>query len=462
MIPSISPEFSERIARLRRRAPGDPSELLARAYYDRAAEIVSRSVVRQGAPPPWTRTLDALLCSRWLGVPIMFALLAAVFWITIEGANAPSALLAGGLFWVGDQLAAAFDWAGAPWWLTGFLVKGIYRGLAWVVAVMLPPMAIFFPCFTLLEDFGYLPRVAFNLDGLLRRAGAHGKQALSMAMGFGCNAAGVIACRVIDSPRERLIAILTNTFMPCNGRFPTLIMLSVIFVGGAAPAGWVSAAAAGAIVGLVLMGVLFTLIVSAVLSKSLLAGERSTFSMELPPYRRPQILRVLYTSLIDRTIFVLLRAISIAAPVGGLIWLMGNVEAGGASLMSHAAGALQGFGAALGMDGYILLAFIIALPANEVVVPALVMAYLSADSLLELDSLDAMRALLVEKHGWTLLTAVCTMVFSVLHFPCGTTLWTIHRETGRAKWAWLGFLIPTLLAIATTFLIAQSVRFFSG
>jgi ferrous iron transport protein B len=395
------------------------------------------------------------------GLPIMALGLAAVFWLTIVGANYPSAVLAAGLFAIERHAATLFDAIGAPMWLTGFLWHGVYRGLAWVVAVMLPPMAIFFPMFTVLENLGYLPRVAFNFDRLFQRVGAHGKQALTMSMGFGCNAAGVIACRVINSPRERLIAILTNNFVPCNGRFPTLIMLSTVFVAAAFPPAFASFAAAGAIVGAVLVGVLFTLLVSWALSRTVLRGEPSSFTLELPPYRRPNIARILYTSLIDRTLFVLWRAIVMAAPAGGVIWLLSHLTVGGASLTAWIATTLDPAGRALGLDGVILLAYVIAIPANEIVVPTMLMAYAGSGMLIEIQSLSALRALLVDEHGWTLLTAICLMLFSVLHNPCSTTIWTIHKETGSAKWTALGTVLPLAIACAVTFAVAQVTRLFS-
>jgi len=384
--------------------------------------------------------------------------LAAVFWLTIIGANYPSSLLAAGLFALERQAATLFDTLGAPAWLTGFVWHGVYRGLAWVVAVMLPPMAIFFPMFTILENLGYLPRVAFNLDRLFQRVGAHGKQALTMSMGFGCNAAGVIACRVINSPRERLIAVLTNNFVPCNGRFPTLIMLSTVFVAAAFPPAMASLAAAASLVGVVLVGVLVTLLVSWALSRTVLRGEASSFTLELPPYRRPNIGQILYASLIDRTLFVLWRAIVMAAPAGGLIWVLSHVTVGGTSLTVWIANALDPVGRALGLDGVILLAYVIAIPANEIVVPTILMAYAGSGMLVEIESLPALRSLLVDQHGWTLLTAVCLMLFSVLHNPCSTTIWTIHKETASAKWTMLGTLLPLLLAFGVTGAVAQMAR----
>jgi ferrous iron transport protein B len=328
---------------------------------------------------------------------------------------------------------------------------------------MLPPMAIFFPLFTLLEDLGYLPRVAFNLDWLFKRAGAHGKQALTMMMGFGCNAAGVIACRVIDSPRERLIAILTNVFVPCNGRFPTLITVASLFVAGAAAKpGTFAASVIGtaAVVGVVVLGVVVTLVVSWILARTILRGEPSTFILELPPYRRPSLLRVLYTSLIDRTAFVLYRACVVAAPAGGIIWLMANLTLGGASIASHVYGFLDPFGRLLGLDGVILLAFIIAIPANEIVMPTALMLYMNQGRMMELEG--AVLGGVLTEHGWTLLTAISLMLFSLLHNPCGTTIWTIWRETRSVRWTAFGALMPLAIAILVCALVATVTRLFVG
>lgn len=429
------------------------------SIYDEAERVARRAVrTVDGAGGGLDARIDRLITSPLLGLPLMLVVLAVVFWLTITGANVPSALLAKGLFWFEDQAAAAFDATGAPWWLTGFIWHGVFRGLAWVISVMLPPMAIFFPLFTILEDLGYLPRVAFNLDFLFRRAGAHGKQALSMAMGFGCNAAGVIATRIIDSPRERLIAILTNNFVPCNGRFPTLIMLATVFVAAAFAPAFASFAAAGAVVGIVVLGVIFTLGVSWALSRSILKGEASAFTLELPPYRRPSIGRILYTSLIDRTVFVLWRAVLTAAPAGAVIWVLGNVSVHGTSLARTISAALNPLGLALGLDGTILLAYIIAIPANEIVVPTMLMVYMGMGQMTELESLDELRQLLVDGNGWTMLTAVNLMLFSLLHNPCATTVITIYRETLSAKWAAVGALLPLGLAVLVTFLTAAVAR----
>ena len=426
----------------------------------RIASAVTR--VRGTRSVAWEERIDRIVTHPVLGLPIMLFGLAVVFWITVVGANYPSELLATLLFAIEEVGSNLFQRLGMPWWLTGFFWHGVYRGWAWVISVMTPPMAIFFPMFTILEDLGYLPRVAFNLDWLFKKAGAHGKQALTMTMGFGCNAAGVIAGRIIESPRERLIAILTNNFVPCNGRWPTLIMLGTIFVASAFPPGFAAFVAAGSIVSAVVVGVVFTFVVSWLLSRTVLRGEASAFTLELPPYRRPNIRRILYTSLIDRTIFVLWRAVIMSAPAGGLIWLMANVQVGGQSLVAIVSSFLDPLGRALGLDGVILLAYIVAIPANEIVVPTIIMAYSGAGMMIEIDSLGALRQLFVDQAGWTLLTAVSLMLFAVLHNPCSTTILTIWKETGSKKWATVGALLPLAIAFLVTFVVAQSWRLFLG
>lgn len=431
-------------------SPGDIGDRMVASIY-RRAETIARQVVRQDnqARFDWDGWLDDILTSRWLGFPVMLLILAAILWITVTGANYPGELLAEGLFWIEERLLELFRLARAPDWLTGFLVSGVYRGAAWVVSVMLPPMAIFFPIFTLLEDLGYLPRVAFNLDRLFKKAGTHGKQSLTMSMGFGCNAAGVVACRIIESPRERLIAILTNNLVPCNGRFPILITLAGVFTGGMTALG--SAAKVSLVVtALVLVGIIATLAASWVLSRTLLKGIPSSFALELPPYRQPQVGRILVRSLFDRTLVVLTRAVTVAAPAGGAVWLLANLSVDGMSLLNLLAGWLDPAGRALGMDGFILMAFILGLPANEIVIPTLIMGYLSAGTLVEADGIEALRTILTE-HGWTWLTALSVMLFSVLHYPCSTTLLTMFRETRSLKWTLVAALIP--LAIAVPLLI---------
>lgn len=450
-------------ASLRRSLEAGFREEVVTSLYGEVERITRRAVRDAGAQPlELDQRIDRIVTSRALGLPLMLAILAVIFWLTIVGANVPSQMLATALFWVEDLGAATFEGLGSPWWLTGFVWHGVFRGLAWVISVMLPPMAIFFPLFTILEDLGYLPRVAFNLDFLFKRAGAHGKQALTMAMGFGCNAAGVIATRVIDSPRERLVAILTNNFVPCNGRFPTLIMLATVFVAASFQPAVASLVAAGSVVAIVLLGVLFTLVVSWALSRTILKGEASAFTLELPPYRRPGMMRIVYTSLIDRTLFVLWRAILTAAPAGAVIWILGNITVAGQSIATHVSQALNPLGWAIGLDGVILLAYIIAIPANEIVVPTMLMVYMAEGMMTDLQGFDELRALLVGQHGWTLLTAVNLMLFSLLHNPCATTIMTIYKETLSAKWATIGALMPLGLAFLVTFLTATFARAFLG
>jgi ferrous iron transport protein B len=450
----------KRAAELREAVGAEVHQQIAQSTFAEATRIRESAVRRSGRVFDWDWKLDRVLTSKVWGFPIMLAILALVFYLTIKGANVPSRLIADGLFWLEDQLAAAFQALAAPAWLEGFLVHGVYRGLAWVVSVMLPPMAIFFPAFTLLEDLGYLPRVAFNMDRMFKSAGSNGKQALTHTMGFGCNAAGVIATRIIQSPRERLIAIITNNFAPCNGRWPTLIMLATVFVAAAFPPEVGSVVAASSLVGIVVFGILVALLVSGALSRTVLKGEPSAFALEMPPYRKPQPLRILYTSLIDRTLFVLWRAIVWAAPCGAIAWVMGNVYVGDLSVMAHVSGFLDPLGNAIGLDGVILLAYIIAIPANEIVVPTMLMAYMNVDRMTEIDSMVDLKNLLVIEHGWTLLTAICLMLFSLLHNPCSTTIWTIYKETGSKKWTAVASLLPLAIAFLVCFIVAQLWRAF--
>ncbi|MEN4010419.1 MAG: nucleoside recognition domain-containing protein [Bellilinea sp.] len=425
------------------------------------AERISRRAVKTTTQKKYDldQKIDRLVTSPITGLPIMLLLLTIIIWLTVSGANVLSEALAGVLFAAGDWGRALFTSLNMPWWLTGFIWDGTYRGLAWVVSVMLPPMAIFFPAFTILEDLGYLPRVAFNLDWLFKKAGAHGKQSLTMAMGFGCNAAGVISTRVIDSPRERLIAILTNNFVPCNGRFPTLIMLATVFVAAAFPPALTSFIAAGAVVGVVLVGIGFTFLMSWLLSKTVLIGEASAFTLELPPYRRPNIARIVYTSLIDRTIFVLWRAIQTAVPAGAVIWVLANIPFGDANLARAIADWLNPFGYLLGLDGVILLAYIIAIPANEIVVPTMMMMYLGAGMMVEgPGTTESIRSLLIGQHGWTMLTAINLMLFALLHNPCATTILTIYKETKSMKWTVMSVVITLGMAFLVTFLTAALAR----
>lgn len=422
------------------------------------AQRLSQKVARlkQADRPNLDRKIDDILTSRLWGYPIMLLLLGVVFWLTITGANYPSQLIAEGLFALETKMLTFCQQAEFPGWFTGVFILGMYRTAAWVVSVMLPPMAIFFPIFTLLEDLGYLPRVAFNLDNLFKRAGAHGKQSLTMAMGLGCNAAGIIACRIIESPRERMIAILTNNFIPCNGRFPTLFSLATVFVALLA-VGAGKGLATATVVGMILLGIIFTLLVSWFLSKTMLRGVPSSFTLELPPYRIPQVGKVIIRSVFDRTLFVLGRAVMVAVPAGALVWILANTSWGDLSILEQIANFLQPLGRLIGLDGFILTAFLLGLPANEIVIPILIMSYLSEGSMIELDSLDSLRQLFVEQ-GWTWLTALNMMLFSVLHFPCSTTLITIKKETGSKKWTFMAALIPTTLALIVCFLVAQGSR----
>lgn len=445
----------------------DFHDTIIESIYKEASKIARKTTRMESDQPAYSLDLkiDRWVTSRWLGFPIMFLLLALVFWITVSGANYPSGLLANLLIDMAHpvlkSLAASI---GLPWWLDGLLIDGAYLSMAWVISVMLPPMAIFFPLFTLLEDLGYLPRVAFNMDNLFRKAGAHGKQALTLSMGFGCNAAGVIAARVIDSPRERLIAIITNNFSLCNGRWPTQILIATIFIGGAVPAHWAGLVSAGAVVGIAVLGILFSLVVSWGLSKTVLRGEASAFSLELPPYRPPRILQTLYTSLIDRTIFVLWRAIVFAIPAGLVIWLVANVHIGELSLAEHFIRITDPFALIFGLNGVILLAYVIAIPANEIVIPTILMLTVlsagmagageGAGVMFELDSI-ADTGNILRGGGWTLLTAVNLMLFSLLHNPCSTTIYTIYKETNSAKWTLVATFLPIVMGLAICFFTTQ-------
>ncbi|MBS7009584.1 ferrous iron transport protein B [Anaerostipes sp.] len=403
------------------------------------------------------RKLDHILTSRKTGYPVMIGLLAVVLWLTIIGANYPSEMLSKGLFWLEDRLVEFSRSAGMPPWLYSMLFSGVYRVLAWVVSVMLPPMAIFFPLFTLLEDAGYLPRVAYNLDRQFKRCCTCGKQALTMCMGFGCNAAGIVGCRIIDSPRERLIAILTNSFVPCNGRFPTLILLISLFFVGTKEGIGASVGSAVLLTLMILLGIAVTLAVSGILSKTMLKGFPASFTLELPPFRKPQIGKVIVRSIFDRTLFVLARAAAVAAPAGLLIWIMANVSIGETTLLGGFTSLLDPFGRIIGLDGVILAAFILGFPANEIVVPVMIMAYLSQGMITETGSLETIRQLLLH-NGWTQTTALCMMLFSLMHWPCSTTLLTIKKETGSLKWTFAAFLIPTAAGCLFCFLTKQVMQ----
>jgi len=459
---------------LRWKAGGNLHESVMESVYAEAGRIADRVVTRDGEQSrfDWERTLDRSLTSRWTGFPLMVLILGVVFWLTIAGANVPSAMLASLLVdTVHPLLKGAAASIHLPWWLDGLLIDGMYLAMAWVIAVMLPPMAIFFPLFTMLEDFGYLPRVAFNLDNMFRKAGAHGKQALSMSMGYGCNAAGIIATRVIDSPRERLIAIITNNFALCNGRWPTQILIASLFIGALAPpalAGFVSAAA---VVGITLFGVFLTFATSWALSRTMLRGEPSTFSLELPPYRPPRFLQTLYTSLIDRTLLVLWRAVVFAVPAGAAIWLLSNIHIGEASLAEHLIDWMNPFGLLIGLNGVILLAYIVAIPANEIVIPTILMLTVLTAKMTGIgDGSGVMFELsdhtgtmsVFTAGGWTLLTALNLMLFSLVHNPCSTTIFTIYKETGSLKWTLVASLLPVAMGLVICFFVAQLWYLFAG
>lgn len=392
------------------------------------------------------KKIDEILTSKKFGIPIMLVFLGIIFWITIVGANYPSSLLSNFFNYIQDKLLYLFNLLHIPNFITELLINGMYKTVAWVVAVMLPPMAIFFPLFTFLEDIGYLPRIAFNLDNYFKKACTTGKQALTMCMGFGCNAAGVVGSKIIDSPREKIISMLTNAFVPCNGRFPLLITISTIFIGSYFSGAASSLISTLCVLLIVLLGIVLTLLISKILSKTILRGLPSSFILELPPYRKPQIGSIIVRSLLDRTLFVLGRAISVAAPVGIIIWLFANINIGKASILSYVANFLDPFAQFMGLDGYILTAFILGIPANEIVLPIILMAYLSTGSLVDMENTFAIGEIL-KQNGWTLLTGINVMIFTLLHFPCGTTLMSIKKESGSAKWALLAFALPTVCGI---------------
>lgn len=426
-----------------------------------AAERVCRGAVKaKSRQDSRDRKLDRIFTGKIWGYPVMLIMLALILWITIVGANYPSELLADGFAKLQIKLTALFAAAGAPVWLHDMLVLGVYRVLSWVVSVMLPPMAIFFPLFTILEDAGYLPRIAYNMDKTFKRCGACGKQALTTCMGFGCNAVGVMGCRIIDSPRERLLAILTNNFVPCNGRFSALIAIITMFFAadvGAADGLGQSAAAAAILTLLIAGGIAAALVVTWLLSKTFLKGMPSSFSLELPPYRCPQFGKVIVRSIFDRTIFVLARAIAAAAPAGLIVWIFANTVIGDISILNRMVDFMDPAGRLMGMDGAILTAFILGLPANEIVIPITIMIYTAQGSLADLGSLAEMQSLFAA-NGWTWVTALCTMIFYLLHWPCATTLLTIRKETGSTKWTLMASLIPTVLGFAVCSIISLILK----
>ncbi len=440
-------------------------DYLTESIYTDAAQISQKVVKQEGKPNIFNmeQKIDRIVTSKIWGFPIMLLILAVVLWLTITGANYPSQMLADLLMgWLYPILKEGAVSLHFPWWLSGFLIDGVYLAAAWVISVMLPPMAIFFPLFTLLEDFGYLPRVAFNLDKFFKKTGAHGKQALTMTMGFGCNAAGVVATRIIDSPRERLIAIITNNFSLCNGRWPTQILLATIFLGVMVPSQYESLVATGSVIFIALLGIAFMFGTSWLLSRTMLRGEVSTFTLELPPYRPPQFWKTLYTSLIDRTLIVLWRAIVFAIPAGALIWLISNINIGGESIAYWVIDFLDPFGLAIGLNGVIILAYILAIPANEIVIPTILMLTVLVTKTLNMgegagvmfEGSEVEIHTILQAGGWTLLTAINVMLFSLLHNPCSTTIYTIYKESKSAKWTAVASLLPVAMGLVICLIVA--------
>lgn len=402
------------------------------------------------------RKIDKILTNKITGIPVMLLLFGCIFWLTIKGANYPSSFL-NHLFFSIEEDMFLFCNSFMPVWLSDMLVYGIYRTLAWVVSVMLPPMMIFFPLFTLLEDLGYLPRIAFNVDKFFKKCSSCGKQALTMAMGFGCNAVGVCGARIIDSPRERLIAIITNSFVPCNGKLPTLIAIITMFLVGVGTGN--SLLSVVILMLVIIFGIFMTFVISKILSKTILKGLPSSFTLELPPYRKPQVIKVIIRSVLDRTIFVLGRAVSIAIPAGLVIWLMANVKFNSISILTYTANFLDPFASLLGMDGVILLAFILGFPANEIVIPIIIMSYMATGNLTDFNNLSELKNLLID-NGWTITTAISVMLFSLMHWPCSTTCLTIKKETKSNKWTLISILVPTLCGIIVCFVFNFIVNLF--
>ena len=440
----------------------DASQIASKAVDDGSAASRSSLDVR----------IDQIVTSKTWGFPIMIGILSVILWLTIEGANYPSGLLFTLLI---DKIYPFLKEISASiglWpWLDGILIDGIYLAVAWVIAVMLPPMAIFFPLFTLLEDFGYLPRVAFNLDALFKKSGAHGKQALTMSMGWGCNAAGVVATRIIDSPRERLIAIITNNFSLCNGRWPTQILIATIFIGALVPSSMSGVVSSFSVIFIALLGVGFMFLTSWALSRTVLKGEVSTFTLELPPYRPPRFWQTIYTSIIDRTLIVLWRAVMFAAPAGAIIWLVGNIHIGDTTLANYLIDSLDPFAIFLGLNGVILVAYIIAIPANEIVIPTVLMLTVANLGIIEMGAgdgvmfeLDSVSATgdVLKAGGWTLLTGINLMLFSLLHNPCSTTIYTIYKETNSVKWTTVASILPVIMGFVVTFLVTQVWQILTG
>lgn len=427
--------------------------------YKKSNELMKEGVsFKDAKTDERTDKLDAILTSRIWGFPIMMIMLGVIFYLTIAGANVPSSMLANIFGWMEGYITQVFTLLNAPDWLHGVLVLGLYRGTSWVISVMLPPMAIFFPVFALLENYGYLPRVAFNMDRLFKSVGAHGKQSLTMAMGFGCNAAAVISSRIIESPRERMLSILTNNFVPCNGRWGTLIVLASLFMAAGFAGGMHSLVTTLVIVGLVMFGIFVTFIVSWLLSKTALRGVPTHYTLELPPYRKPKVFDTVIRASLTKSISVLKRAVKVAAPAAVLTWVIANIQIGDTSVLMHIVNFLDPLGHAIGLDGYILMAFLIGLPANEIVLPILLMGYLSTGELVDLASVQDLKQVFLN-NGWTWVTALNMMLFSLLHYPCGTTLVNIYKETKSIKWTFWSFMIPTGIAFFVTWVVTKIVQY---
>lgn len=422
-------------------------DVIVSSIMDKAEKICKKvCTFENGNYSSRDRKIDKILTSKYLGFPIMILFLGLIFWLTIVGANYPSQILFSLFEWIQEKLFLFVNWIGIPEWISNMLILGIYQTLTWVISVMLPPMAIFFPLFTILEDLGYLPRIAFNMDGFFKKCCCTGKQMITMCMGFGCNAAGCVGCRIINSPRERLIAIITNNFVPCNGRFPFLIAVATIFIAGTMNGIGATFISTLAVIFVILLGIFLTLLISKILSKTFLKGMPSSFVLELPPYRKPQFGKVFIRSIFDRTLFVLGRAVSVAAPAGLVIWLFANIGFQDMSLLDIIANFLTPLANLMGLDGYILTAFILGIPANEIVLPIILMCYMGNGSLVNLEDTYQIGQILIN-NGWTMLTAINVMIFTCLHFPCATTLLTIKKETGSLKWTLLSFIIPTVCGV---------------
>ena len=399
-----------------------------------------------------TRKIDKILTNKYTGIPIMIFTLAIIFWITIVGANYPSNFLYNLFNNIGNNISLLFDKFNINPTIKDIIMNGIYKTTTWVISVMLPPMAIFFPLFTILEDYGFLPRIAFNMDNFFNKCNSCGKQALTMCMGFGCNAAGITGARIIDSKRERLIAILTNSFIPCNGRFPTIIAIITMFMIGFKYNLINSVLSSIILIIVVLIGIFMTFIISKFLSKTILKGVPSSFTLELPPYRKPQFIKIIINSIYDKTLKILFRAIIVAAPAGLIIWILSNTYIDKISIFEHITIFFDPFARSIGLDGVILVAFILGFPANEIVIPIMLMGYLKTSVMTDYSSLYELKNILVN-NGWTIKTAICTIIFSLMHFPCSTTCLTIKKETNSYKWMFLSILIPTICGILFCFII---------